>query len=409
MIYNLRKTLLVFLVLPLGIHAQKMIHQGQWRGVLQLNDSTELPFNFVCEFQGNTQTLVIRNGKERMVVDEIIYKGDSVFINFPYYDSQVRAFSTGHDIDGRFVNNTRVDKKIIPFKAKMFQDWRFTAKKEKPAMDITGKWKITFKDDDPLDALGIGEFKQTGNYLEGTVLTPTGDHRYLEGTVQGKKVFLSAFDGSHAFLYKATINADSSLTGDFYSGIHWHQAWTAVRDEKAELPNPDSLTALNPGYVKFSFNFPDTANKRVVFPDKKYFGKVVIVQIMGTWCPNCLDESIFLTEYYEKNKNRGIEIIALDYERMNDFEKAKTNITRLQKRLGITYPVLFSGNTSPENKRQSLPMLNHIISFPTTIFIDKRGFVRRIHTGFNGPATGKHYEEFISDFNSYVDKLISGK
>jgi len=406
MMYDFRKILFLFIAFPLTLSAQKMIHQGQWRGVLQLNDSTELPFNFVSEFQGDTQTLVIKNGKEKIVIDEIIYDHDSVFINFPYFDSEIRGFSSGHDIDGIFINNTRVDKKVIPFKAKMFQDYRFTPKKEKPVMNITGKWKITFKEDNPLDALGIGEFTQTGNYLEGTILTPTGDHRYLEGTVQGKKVFLSAFDGSHAFLYKATLNTDLSMNGEFYSGIHWYQTWTAVRDDKIELPNADSLTFLNPGNKQFGFTFPDTSNKPFAFPDKKYQGKVVIVQIMGTWCPNCLDESIFLSEYFNKNKNRGVEMITLDYERMNDFDKAKNNIARLQKRLNMTYPVLFAGTTSDENKKKSLPMLNHIMSFPTTIFIDKKGKVRRIHTGFSGPATGKHYEEFIADFNSFMEKLI---
>jgi len=68
---------------------------------------------------------------------------------------------------------------------------------------------------------------------------------------------------------------------------------------------------------------------------------------------------------------------------------------------------LFAGTTSAENKKQSLPMLNHIMSFPTTVFIDKKGFVRRIHTGFNGPATGKHYEEFVNDFTKYMEKLIN--
>jgi len=403
--YNARKCIfLIALFFPMVLSAQKMIHQGSWRGALQLNDSNELPFNFTCEFSGVTQTLTIRNGKERMVVDEIVYDGDSVFIHFPFYDSEIRAFCDGHNIDGRFVNNTRVDKKIIPFKAKMFQDYRFTPKKEKPVTNISGRWKITFKEDDPIDALGIGEFKQTGNYLEGTILTPTGDHRYLEGTVQGKKIFLSAFDGSHTFLYTGTIGADSiSLTGDFYSGIHWHQTWAAVRDEKVELPNADSLTSNN---KPISFTFPDTSNTPFSFPDKKFQNKVVIIQIMGTWCPNCLDESGFLAEYYNKNKSRGVEIIALDYERMDDFAKAKNNIARLQKRMNIAYPILFAGTTSSENKKKSLPMLNHIMSFPTTIFIDKKGTVRRIHTGYNGPATGKHYDEFVTDFNMFMEKLI---
>src|SRR5258708_36545843 len=96
---------------------------------------------------------------------------------------------------------------------------------------------------------------------------------------------------------------------------------------------------------------------------------------------------------------------ALDYERMNDFDKAKNNIARLQKRLNISYPILFAGTTSAENKKKSLPMLNHIMSFPTTIFIDKKGAVRRIHTGSNGPATGKNYKEFVTGFNAFMEKL----
>jgi thiol-disulfide isomerase/thioredoxin len=127
---------------------------------------------------------------------------------------------------------------------------------------------------------------------------------------------------------------------------------------------------------------------------------------MGTWCPNCLDESQFLADYYLKNKSRGVEIIALDYERMDDFEKAKKKIARFTSRLKINYPTLFAGTTTAENKKKSLPMLNHIMSFPTTIFIGKKGTVRKIHTGFNGPATGKLYEEFKTDFNSFMEKLI---
>ena len=111
---DVRRCLLLLLCFaPFSTFAQKMIHEGSWRGWLQLNDSMELPFNFICGFRDVTQTLTIRNGKERIVVDEIIYNGDSVFIHFPFFDSEVRAFCDGHNIDGHFVNNMRVDKKLF--------------------------------------------------------------------------------------------------------------------------------------------------------------------------------------------------------------------------------------------------------------------------------------------------------
>ena len=51
-------------------------------------------------------------------------------------------------------------------------------------------------------------------------------------------------------------------------------------------------------------------------------------------------------------------------------------------------------------------MLNHVLSYPTTIFIDKKGVVRKIHTGFNGPATGEKYTEFKTEFEGFVGELI---
>jgi thiol-disulfide isomerase/thioredoxin len=180
----------------------------------------------------------------------------------------------------------------------------------------------------------------------------------------------------------------------------------AKRNDNAELPNPDSLTFLKPGFKKLEFAFPDADSNMVSLSDKKFKKKVVVVQIMGSWCPNCMDETKFLADYYSKNKNRGFEIIGLDYERIAKFSTAKNNLLRLKKQYNIDYTLLFAGSTDKASRAKTLPMLNDILAFPTTIYLDKKGRVRKIHTGFSGPATGRYYEKWKEDFSGFIDKLL---
>jgi peroxiredoxin len=296
---------------------------------------------------------------------------------------------------------------VFVFKATANQSYRFTDAKEKPVANITGRWEADFSKGTSDSSKAEGEFVQIGNHLIGTFLTTTGDYRYLEGTVQGNKVMLSCFDGSHAFLFTADINADGTMNGVFRSGFSYKEPWVAKKNEAYKLPDPNSLTFLKPGYSKVNFKFPDLSGKQISISDKKYEGKVVVVQIMGSWCPNCMDESKFLSGFYKKNHAKGFEIIGLAYEKVPEFDKAVANVERLKTRFDIDYSLLIAGSSNKDEASKTLPMLNQILSFPTTIIIDKKGIVRRIHTGYSGPATGKHYDEFVEDFTKFIDKLLA--
>ncbi|HAI37514.1 MAG TPA: TlpA family protein disulfide reductase, partial [Maribacter sp.] len=198
---------------------------------------------------------------------------------------------------------------------------------------------------------------------------------------------------------------DSSMNGVFYSGNHFKEPFVATRNDDFELPDPDSLTFLNEGYDKLAFTFPDSNGDKVSLSDDRFHNKVVIVQLMGTWCPNCLDETKFLVEYMAENKD--IEVIGLAFESAKTEDKAFKGIQRLKDRIGVGYPILLAqyGTYDKLKAQEKLPMLNHVLSYPTTIFIDKKGNVRKIHTGFNGPATGEKYIEFKKEFNELVTQL----
>lgn len=154
--------------------------------------------------------------------------------------------------------------------------------------------------------------------------------------------------------------------------------------------------------------FPDANGNMVSLDDERFKNKVVLIQLFGTWCPNCLDESKYYTEFYNNHKNEDLEIVGLAFEYVKTEEEAFNNIKRLQERVGIDYPILLAqiGSTSKVKAQEKLPMLNHVLSYPTTIFIDKTGKVRKIHTGFNGPATGDEFVEFKKKFVEFLGELL---
>jgi len=207
----------------------------------------------------------------------------------------------------------------------------------------------------------------------------------------------------------AKVSGDK-ITGKRYAGKSGYKEWTAVKDASAKLPDAYSLTALKPGFTKLAFTFNDIDGKKVSLSDERFKNKVVIVQIMGSWCPNCMDETAYMVNYYKKYQPKGVEVIGLAYERTKELGRSKKAVQRLKDRFNVAYPLLITGYTpSHDEPAKSLPMLDKVMGFPTTIIIDKKGDVRKIHTGFSGPGTGEHYIEFISEFEKLTNDLLAEK
>ena len=410
---------------------------GSWRGILKLEykpispnpkaeplpekvniefeevSQGELPFNFEVIYDSQEDFHIeIINGEERIRVDDITIgidrstAKDTVIINFPVYDSYIRAIYEENILEGDWIVNNRGTEYRIPFVARHGQGHRFTTLKKTPIMDVSGRWETTFgieEGKEPYKA--IGEFKQNGNHLTGTFMTETGDYRFLEGSVQDNKLYMSCFDGSHAFLFEAKIQADSSLIGSFRSGKHYRTLWSAIPNQSFELASPDTLTYLKEGYENFDFSFPTPDGGQISLNDPEYQGKVRLIQIMGTWCPNCMDETLFLKEYFKDHPDMEVEVIGLAFERYREEEKAMAAIQRFREKLDLDYKIAHAGYYSKKEAANALPMLNQIVSYPTMIFVDKKGNVRRIHTGFSGPATST-YEAFKTDFENFINQLV---
>ena len=390
-----------------------VLKNGIWQGVIQRSDSNNIHFNFVTEMRKGKQVIYIINANERLLVDEIQQKGDSLFITLPFFSSSIVAkIISGNKLQGIYIKKFANRKQEIPFSAFFGIKERYTAY-AKPNYTINGSWDVLFIEKGNVPSKAVGNFIQTADgKVQGSFLTPTGDYRYLEGIVSADTLKLSGFDGGFASLFIAIIKNDSTIeNANFYSGANAHDQWTAKKNEFAKLPDEFSYSHVKPGETSLAFKFKDTDGKLVSIKDKRFEGKVVIVQILGSWCPNCMDETAFLSEYYKNNKQKGIEVIGLAYERTEKFEDSKIALKPFQKRFGVTYPFLITDVTpsDPQRTEKTLPQIDHINAFPTTIFIDKKGVVRKIHTGFDGPGTGKFYEEFKKEFDGLIIELVNEK
>jgi peroxiredoxin len=384
------------------------IKTSYWQASIHRPDGMDIPFSFKLEEQNKKTVLYIINDVEKIKVDNIIFTKDSVFIKMPVFESSFKAKITNGDWEGLWTKGTAANDQELPFSAYKRTD----AVLQKAENNIAGRWAVTFADDKTKEDASIAEFRQIGNKVAGTFLTPSGDYRYLHGFIDGNKIRLSTFDGAHAYLFIADIvNSNQISNGIFYAGAKGKEGWTGLKDANAKVLTDAVAMYLKPGEEKLDFHFPDLKGKDVSINDRRFKNKIVVVQILGSWCPNCMDETAFLSEYYNKNKQRGVEAVALAYEYSTDFNRSVKSITKFQQRFKVNYPILVTGVKVSDSLRteKTLPQVTSIKVFPSTIIIDKKGKVRKFETDFFGPGTGAHYEEFKKQFYATIDELLKEK
>lgn len=373
-----------------------------WRMLVHLPD-TDVPAQLHLPSDGGEAWL--RNGREKVNISNVSKQGDTWRLYFPAFNNTLVLRENGDRLEGSLTLVKRGYEQVMEVTAEPDPGYRFIPDPQ-PTSEFTGRWDVTFVTGEGKETASIGEFDQQGGKVSGTFLTAVGDYRFLAGEVDGDEMYLSTFDGAHAFVFTAQMQPDGSLKGDFWSGTRWHESWTATRNFEAKLPDAYSLTYLKEGYDRIDFNFPDLDGNPVALTDAKFKDKVVLVTLSGSWCPNCADEIEFLSGYYRENRDRGLEVITLLYEHFEAFEPAAQQGRALQAKHGIEYDLLIAGTSDKTLASETLPMLNRVLAFPTMIFIDRKGDVRRIHTGFSGPGTGQHYQQFVDEFNLQLEELL---
>jgi len=378
---------------------------GLWLGKLEIKPGKYLPFNFEI----TKDSIFFVNGQEK-ISGLIVKSTDSTFkIKMPIFNSEFNFILKDDNLEGEWINQAKGPGYIIPFCATRSSNinHRFSSSNSLLSSSISGKWEVDFAYKTQEKYKAIGVFKQEKNNLTGTFITETGDYRYLQGNSIKDSIFLSCFDGSHAFLFEAKLE-NEALNGVFYSGKHYQNSWKAHRNSSFSLSDPDSITKINPEFP-VSFSFPDLDSNIVSFPSSLFNNKVLIVQIIGSWCPNCLDETAFFNALHKKYNSSGLEVISLTYEQSHVFSEKVKSVKRLKNHFKADFPFLIAGNAGKKDVEYSLPFLKNVASFPTTLYIDRNGVVRKIHSGFYGPGTGEFYSTFSAETSELIEQLLQEK
>ncbi|MDR1416484.1 MAG: TlpA family protein disulfide reductase [Prevotellaceae bacterium] len=388
---------------------RQQLQDGVWRAELLVSHGRQAPFLFeVANAKTDSAVLTLINGEEKTPLTNIRYAADSVIIPIEAYDALIKVRVLDGALEGRFIKSYIEGDTGVPFKARRGEAPRFAAAAQPTAVAVDGKWDILFASSGGDTARNVGIFKTENQMVTGSILTSSGDLRFLEGAPTATGVQLSAFSGLTPYYIELSFTDSSAFEGALYTA-RGKTTLIGSRNDHAALVDPYSLTKLKRGYNHLGFRLPNADGQELSLADERYRGKVVIVSVLGTWCPNCLDEAQYLAQWYRENRERGVEIVGLSFERKDDLGYARAAVSKFKKRYGVEYEVLLAGKVGGESVAKVLPEVDGLSSYPTTFFVDKKGRVAKIYTGFNGPATGLFYEEWKKDFNDVVDGLIEIK
>jgi thiol-disulfide isomerase/thioredoxin len=379
--------------------------EGPWRFVFDLKGNPS-PIIALVDLNSDSQITFI-NAEEKIVVKDVRIKGDSIIIRMPFYDTEFIASiaDDGRKLTGHWHNYNRGADYKVPFTAAAGSPDRFHGSRGDAAV-AEGRWAAHFDPwrEEASSAIGLFNAHKNGR-ITGTFATETGDHRFLEGVVRNDSLLLSGFDGSHIYLFAAGIHGDS-LKGRFNSGTHWEEPWVAVKDTTFDLRDPASMTTLIDPQARVQFDLVDLHGKNISSSDPRFANKVLVLQVMGSWCSNCADEAESLNAVFNKYRNEGLEVVALAFEKQPDPDRARKVLRQFSDDVGIDYPVLFAGQAKPEVLAEKLPFIDKIRAYPTTIFISHTGDIRSVHTGNYGPSTGDLYLQQQENVRTLVEQLL---
>lgn len=393
----------------LACDSSPKLASGVWRGVFWV-DEEAVPINFEIATIGQKTAFIALAGERRDTFQLAFVGTDSLHISPQTFEYKLFAkLEPGGRLSGEFRNlapgNT---SRKLRFEAEPGKSYRFVepGSENAPVADLSGKWSLTIAGREGATANRVAVFSQEKNDLDGIVLAVTGDTRELQGNVNGNEFWLSGFSGIGVTLVQGRIEDGGKLVGKIGFGdraLHF----TGVRNDSAALADAYSLTYLKPGFEKLEVRLPNLDGDTVSLADDKYKGKVVVLDILGSWCPNCIDQLEFLNPWYEQNKHRGVEVIGVSFEVKDDLDFARKMMDRIIKKYHIRYDILFGGKPESENVQSKFQALDSFLAFPTTIVIGRDGSVKAIHAGFSGKGTGRFYEEFVAKWNRDMDQWLS--
>jgi Redoxin len=402
----------ILVVALLGLAAcarpgSRELQPGSYRATVELPGSKQVPFGLDVAQEESGFALYVINGNERLRLDDVQVKDGRLQARFPGYQTTLSARVSGARLTGTVSLVQDGGRTVeLPLVATLGETWRFHPEPLPGNADFAGRWDITRTDAAGRTTPGVATFEQRFEQVTGTVQWPDADERYLAGEARDEALQLSRFDGGAVVLYEGKLDAAGDLRGSAWSDRRGQQPWLAQRNPDATIEAAALATQLRDPDAGFGFAFPDLAGQTVSSSDPRFSGKVLLVTLAGSGYPASHDQARLLVQLDRAYRDRGLAIVSLMFEQHAQPAAAIAAIERFRKALGIEYTTLLAGEAGLEQASRALPQLEAVVTFPTTILIDREGRVHRIHTGFAGPATGTAHELLAHQWATDIEALL---
>ena len=386
---------------------------GLWDAVI-VSGGVEIPFRFEIATKGTDAQGFFFEGDRKTGSTSGTYAADTLTFDYELLNTKLELKVNDDALIGAYRGN-RANAR--PQEVRMRRFATVSADNEN-VPQVAGYWEMRRVESEvsaPRDTRTWNVFlRQSGAEVSGSVLRVDGDVGTLVGRWKNGKLTLSHFAGERPTLFEATPNPDGTLAVTFNGNAHY----TVLRSSQARAngvpqpPDPSRYTSVKDPTTPFEFSFPEAMNGKMVSnTDPQFRGKVVILAIGGSWCPNCHDEAPFLAELYRDYHAKGLEIVGLMFENDPDPKSYRPRVQAFIKRFAIQYPMLYAGTTNPTPQSKviadALPQLINFGAYPTSIYLGRDGKVRSVHAGFASPATGEEHVRLKKELRELTEKLLA--
>jgi thiol-disulfide isomerase/thioredoxin len=376
---------------------QPIPEESFWTGTVELTPGVNLPFQMNLDLSHSKPAGYFLIGDEQAPIPEIERNGNDIAFKFSEYGAEMRGAWNGHDWTGKYLRIRSSETKSFNFKAS-----------PKPAMTPPVHVDAPPVGNYQVNETTVAKFWAKDGAFFGTFIATDGDYGLLEGRPAGRGIQLNRFTGWQAIAIVLEPGAGGTLSGKLYAAASDKPQDLALRT-RTDLnlePPANQQTAMKNPQAGFNFSGLSLSGETIRSTDDRFKGKALIVDIMGTWCHNCMDEAPVLEQLQKQYGKDGLEIVGLSFEVFEDPALARKNLQLFKDRFGITYTLLFCGNMDDDNvNRQIHSQMDRFFAYPTTIFIDKSHKVQFVHSGFKGPGTGEEFQAQKNEFQDLVRKL----
>jgi len=379
-----------------SLHGQSL--DGRWSATVKFEGAV-VPFRIDLAGNGSQVTGSLFNGGEKITSNSGQFQNGSLQLNFDAYASTINATLKDGSLQGEYL---RAAHAPLPFEATRYTPVNAGLSH---VPQISGKWELQTHTVFGESALLL-IVRQSGARVNAAISRVDGDTGNIEGVYKDGKFVLGHFDGARPLVLEMVPAADGSLNVT----ENGHERQIALRPSAARAkglaPPADPLqhTRVKNPAEPLRFSFPDLNGHTVTNNDPRFRGKVLLVTMSGSWCPNCHDEAPLLESLYRKYHDRGLEIVAVSFEE-GDQLKNPVRLKAFIKQYGITYTVLVAGE--PTQLAEKLPQAVNLDAFPTTFFLDRSGRVQSVHAGFAGVVTGDLYKQLVDETTEKIEHLLA--